>query len=634
MIKNNKEKARGDIMNSVIRIASSVYSVSPALPEKNVSCAIDAAAQAAKLGADLIVFPTLSLTGASVGDLLLNRSLLSAADEALKKLIRETAHYNCYVIAGLPAAPAGQAVSAMAVFYRGRLLDLIPDLNPPTSLAGNFGNSFCEGENAGFADPYTVYNCGDLHFSVLPCDPARLAFWAPEAIRHGADLLIVPSSVPSRAGTLNELRRSVRGLSASLCCAIALVNGGPGEGTAPAVYEGFTALYECGREIAFERGLTEPLLSCNDIDADIVYAHKRTLPLKHSAFGIGSHTPRNKTVLLRRVEKNPYLPADFSEAENFLSELFLLQVHSLAARMRHIGTKKLVLGVSGGIDSTLALLVCAKALDSLGLPRHNLIGITMPGFGTTGRTYENAVRLIEESGAELREIPIGDSVLQHFKDIEQNPEIHDVTYENSQARERTQILFDLSNKENALVVGTGDLSEISLGWCTFGGDHFASFGVNSSVTKTMARLLLTRLSNSEGFSSLRPFISDVLKTPVSPELLPPDTNGSILQKTEEVLGPYELHEFFLYYFVRYGMAPSKIFQYALNAFDGEYQPEQIKKALQVFLKRFVSSQFKRSCAPESAALGPVSLLSTDFSFASDLSSEALLRELEQAEIFY
>lgn len=621
-------------MDSIIRVATPVCSVCPAAPEKNLAGAVGAVSQAASLGADIVAFPALSLTGASAGELLQNRSVLRAADEALKALLQKTAEHRCYVLAGLPAMPGGRAASAVAVCYRGRLLDLIPDLDPPASLSGGAEAPFSEEGCSGFATPYTVYNCGELRFSVLPCDPRRLALHAPEAVRRGAGLLIVPSAVPVRAGTLAEIRRTARALSDSLSCAVALVNGGPGETSAPAVYEGFTALYECGRELSFEQSLVQPILSCADVDADILRAHGRSLPQVRPVFAVGSHTPRKKTVLLRKVDKDPYLPADFSEAEDALSELFSLQVHSLAARMAHIGVKKLVLGVSGGIDSTLALLVSAKALDTLELPRHNLIGVTMPGFGTTGRTYENAIRLIEGAGAEFREISIRDSVLQHFLDIGHDVSVHDVTYENAQARERTQILFDLANREGALVVGTGDLSEAALGWCTFGGDHLASFGINASVTKSTARRLLARLCDAKSFSPLKPYILDVLDTPVSPELLPPDASGAIRQKTEEVLGPYELHEFFLYYLVRYGFAPSKIFHYALAAFGEEYRPEQIKETLRVFLRRFVFSQFKRSCAPESAAVGPLSLLSADYAMPADLSPQALLDELEQADVPY
>lgn len=358
-----------------------------------------------------------------------------------------------------------------------------------------------------------------------------------------------------------------------------------------------------------------------DLDADIILSQKRPSLLQTEP--LGKHILNKKAGLLRDVRQNPYLPADCRKQIPVIEELFDLQVRALAGRMQNTGIQKTVIGCSGGLDSTLALLVASCAMRRLGLPQGNIIAITMPGFGTTDRTYQNALKLIDGIGAEKREISIADSILQHFSDIGQNSEKHDITYENAQARERTQILFDVANMEGALVIYTGDLSEAALGWCTFGGDQFANFNVNVCVTKTMARLAVEYLSGSAQFVDVSDILKDILLTPISPELLP-DSGG---QHTEEILGDYILHDFYLYYFTRYNMPPSKLYEYACRAFGGDYTPAEINRTLTMFIKRFFAGQFKRSSAPETAAISPVCLAPSCFTFPSDASSEFLLQEL-------
>lgn len=615
-------------MDSILRISSVVPPCAPGDPQACADSALELVSQTAQLGTDLIVLPALALSGASCGTLLSNRAVLRAADDALRSLARKTADTNAYMIIGLPAVVGGKPASVCAVLNRGRILDLIPALDGPAPLwHAGCPNSIPEA--AGLADPFTLYQCGDLRFCVLPCHTDRLPFYAAQAVSHGAQLLVVPSCSAARAGELSTRRQTARFLSRSLGCAIALCNGGVGESSSPDLYTGFGGVYEGGAELAFRRSCTASFAVTADIDTDILTTLSPA-PIPAAGVGIGALKPNPKARLLRRVERNPFLPADFSEAQDYLEELFRMQAEALAARMEKTGLQYLVLGVSGGVDSTLAILVGAKALDILNLPRHNLIGVTMPGFGTTDRTYFNSLSLIEGVGAQRREISIKKSVLQHFEDIGQDPGVHDTTYENAQARERTQILFDLANQLGGLVVGTGDLSEAALGWCTFGGDQLASYNVNASITKNVARAILRQQAESKDFCMVRTALLDVLDTPVSPELLPPALSGEIHQKTEDILGPYELHEFFLYYFVRYQMAPSKIVLYAAAAFEGVYEREFIRHTLRTFIKRFFGGQFKRSCAPDTAALTDISLNGAHFTMPSDATARAMLEDLDSA----
>lgn len=616
-------------MDTLIRTCAAVPSVVPGDPQSCLVSALDVISQGAAVGVDLIVLPALSLSGASCGSLLQHRMVLDGADRALSSLARKTAHMNAYIIVGLPACMEDGSSSVCAVLNRGRILDLIPCIDAPSPLSGRSPLSISDPSAAG---PYSLYRCGALRFCVLSCDPGHLAWYAPEAVRKGAQLLVVPCCTPVRAGDISRYRSQAKALTQSLGCAVLLVNGGAGETSSPSMYRSFGCLVECGNELAFQSDPSQPFLLNADVDTDIITAQRTCPEYSPGSFGVGSLIPSSKSRLLRKVERSPFLPSGYTEAQEYLEELFSLQTEALAVRMRKTGLQKLILGVSGGVDSTLALLVCAKALDSLGLERHNLVGVTMPGFGTTDRTYLNSLALIDNLGAQKQEISIKKSVLQHFDDIHQDPALHDVTYENAQARERTQILFDLANQLGGLVVGTGDLSEAALGWCTFGGDQLSSFNVNASITKNVARSIIRQQAENKEFFPVRSALLDVLDTPVSPELLPPSISGEIHQKTEDILGPYELHEFFLYYFVRYQMAPSKILLYACAAFEETYSPEEIRSTLRIFLQRFFAGQFKRSCSPDSAALCDVTLSSPFFTLPSDGSAQAMLDELNGAAL--
>lgn len=602
-------------MHSVIRVYTAVNGAVPGDPPACARAVGELVAQAAPLSPDILLFPSLALAGAGLGDLLQNRALTEAADEALDALALTTAGLSAYLVVGLPQRVGNRVVSCYAVLHGGELLGLLP--GAPIEAAGE-----------PFLPPETLFACGDIAFAIAPGDPRRLPLLGQAALKKGADLLLVPSALPAQAGGISACRDAARAFSAGCGCAVALCNAGVGQGSAPWLFEGFCGIYEAGEELAFAREPDSPVACCCDVDADILHALREEHCEASAARTL--RMPNRKNTLLRDPAQNPFVPADPSRRVDYLNELFALQARSLAARMEKINTARPVLGVSGGIDSTLALLVAAAACDLLKLPRQNILAVSMPGFGTTDRTYTNSLSLASCIGAAAREIPIHEAVAAHFGDIGHDPAVRDVTYENAQARERTQILFDLANEVEGLVVGTGDLSEIALGFSTFGGDQFANFNVNACVTKTVARLLLEYLAQSGRFPGAELLIHDILGTPVSPELLPPGEDGKIGQKTEDILGPYELHEFFLYYFIRYAMPPSKVLRYAARAFEGKYAVAFIRATLETFLRRFYRGQFKRSAAPEGAVIAQPCLSAAVWTMPSDLSPAAMLAELARA----
>lgn len=469
----------------------------------------------------------------------------------------------------------------------------------------------------------TLFQCGDLTFSVLAGDPTALPRRMHLLAGSGCDLVLAPGCQPATAGSLARGRAAARQVSADYGVAVAVANGGPGEPSSPHYYQGWCGVWECGAEGCFALSDGGNATALCDIDSDIIRSHKVVSATAQPCFTTAT---AYKEGLLRRVPRHPF--QEGREGDDLL-EIFTLQAGSLAARLDNTGLRKLIIGVSGGLDSTLALLVAARALEQSCLPPCNLIAVTMPGFGTTGRTYGNALALIDLLGADRREISIKDACLQHYRDIGLPPDDRGSAYENAQARERTQILMDLGNRENALMVGTGDLSEEALGWCTYGGDHLAGYNVNVCLTKGLVREVCTILAAREVFAGTGAVLADILDTPVSPELLPASPDGEISQRSEEILGPYELHDFFLYYLIRYGMRPTKIYHYACIAFAGSYRPDYIKNRLVFFLRRFCAAQFKRSCEPDSAAILLPNLGRGGFSFPSDMGVSAMIRQLEQ-----
>jgi len=603
-------------MNSIIRITGAVNKVFCANP---LDCAEEVKGLLEVLPkdqSDIIVLPKLALCSPSCGNLFLNGTLLEQCEQALAEVQKATADLPSYIIAGLAIDDFGKTVSAMAVLYRGELIGLIPTMDNSAPLA-----------NAGFSHdflpPDTVFACGDLRFCIMGCSLSTLTLRAASTAQSGCDLIIAPAYAPVRAGRLGEVCQDLETITRAAGCAVALVNGGVGDTSSPYVYQGFVSIYECGSQLAHKVGGYESFSCSADLDLDVIRASKKIgacLPPAHSILPYATRTD-----LLRRVAPCPWLPE--RDQEGYLSELFSLQVRSLAARMENVGITKLVVGVSGGLDSTSALLVCAAAVDALGLPRESIVGITMPGFGTSDRTYYNALSLLESLGVTRREITIKQAVQLHLEDIGHGGK-RDTTYENAQARERAQILLDVANAVGGLVVGTGDLSEEALGFCTFAGDHIANYNVNVCIPKTVLRRLVRHVAQEGLVEGASEVLEDILDTPVSPELLPTLDDGEISQKTEEILGPYELHDFFTYYFARYRMRPAKLYFYACAAFGGAMEPSFIRDKLKLFLRRFCSAQFKRACAPDAASITEVNLLGVNYYIPSDLDPSGLLREVD------
>ncbi len=571
-------------MPSLMKIGLLSNRVTLGDPEKTVSELLALIKSHADCG--VLVLPPHCL-GGKVGKLSTNQGWMEAVAEAAQSLQKAV---------DLPALILGcydeRGEACYRFFHRGELISEAP------------------------LGEYRLLDMGDLRACLYTGGSSRLPFDLGRLEKEGIELMLVCEQAP--ATTVSRERRDevLKLCSRVLGCRLLYLNGGVGDTSAPHLYEAAAADYFLGDKL-FSREDTMELV-CYEamVDPAIIKGYKRThrLPFPPEEELLRLEVPLCNEASFA-VCADPYLP---EKSGGFLERLFSLQASSLAVRMKNIGVQKAVLGVSGGLDSTLALLVCQRAMDLLGLPAQNVVAVTMQGFGTSGRTYENALELMRGLGCTVREVPIRDAVLQHFMDIGQDPQKHDIAYENAQARERAQILLDISNQIGGIVVGTGDLSEAALGFCTFAGDHIANYNVNVCVTKTMMRKLVSHLAESGRFCSVSTVLRDILATPISPELLPADETGDIAQKTEEILGPYELHDFFLYYFLQYGLSARSLQFYAQRAFP-DLPEEEIKRCVKLFLRRFVQNQFKRSCAPDCASLTEVNLAADAFSFPSDCS---------------
>ena len=601
-------------MHNIIRFTAAINKVTCANPADCLEESRALLADRAVGDADIAVFPRLSLCSPSCGSLFAGGLLLEQCAVALGGLQAATTDRNGYVIAGLAMDDCGKAVSAMAMLHKGELIGFIPTLDNPYPFSS-------KGYSQYVLPIDTVFACGELRFCVLSCALSGLAMRVVEIAHTGCDLIIVPAYSPAFAGQEEEITSLLAGLSRSLGVAIAVINGGVGDTSFPYVYRGFASIFECGTELAYMQSGFESASCTVDIDVDIIHSMKKSSGCPNVFHSIPPVT--HKPGLIRAVERTPFLPA-FGRDE-YLTDLFELQVRSLVVRMENIGVSKLVLGVSGGLDSTAALLVCAKATDILGLPRENIIGVTMPGFGTTDQTYYNALRLMENLGVTMRDISIREAVQQHFEEIGHGGN-RDAVYENAQARERTQVLLDIANAVSGIMVGTGNLSEEALGFSTFAGDHMANYNVNACIAKTVLRELVWYVVGTELVQGVAEITAQILETPVSPELLPSES-GEISQKTEDILGPYELHDFFLYHFLRYRMRPQKILFYADVAFSDTLAPEFIHEKLRLFIQRFCGGQFKRSCSPDCASITEINLCGVNFEMPSDLDPAFLLQDL-------
>lgn len=610
--------------------------------QTNLEKAIEAIRDAKEKHITLLVFPELFLSGATIGDLVMQSSLLSACKEALQHILKETKGFEGIVCIGAPLIWNGAMYDCAVVLQNGSILAVVPrsynDITSSTSSVfasgkDKFGQILLCGQQVPFGQ--TVISISEKAKIGVQIGADFFAQTSPatDLAKNGANIIVSMSAMPALVSQDVYTKSLLIAESAKNNAAYVYVSAGVGESTTDAVYSGYCAIAENGTLLeesevfAFDGSEVKA-----DIDVDRLCADR----MKHASLYVDSssalpqiHVPTAISTLSpeeveRRFSPLAFIPENESEGKRRAEEILQIQSHALAKRMAHIGCKKLILGLSGGLDSTLALLVSIRTLHILHLPTENLHCVTLPGFGTTDRTYQNALALAKSFGCELSEISISKAALLHFEDIQHNPKVRDATYENAQARERTQILMDLANQTSALLVGTGDLSELALGWCTFNADHMSMYGVNADVPKTLVQHLV-RYEAEHLDGQVAEILMDVLATPISPELLPPDENGAMQQKTENTLGPYEVHDFYLYYFLRFGFAPEKLLFMAKRAFEGVYTNEDLETWLRLFLKRFFTNQFKRSCLPDGPKVGSVGLsprgdlqMPSDASFASFL----------------
>ena len=603
-------------------------------------------------GVQILTFPEMCITGYTCGDLFAQQLLLEQAEMALMQILNNTRQLDIISILGMPVVVNSTIINAAVAIQKGKILGVVPKTYLPNykefyeqrwftsalqvseTSVRLCGQIVPMGNNLLFETAETTFGieiCEDLWSTVPPSSSLAL---------QGAEIIFNLSADDEGIGKHSYLCSLISQQSARCLSGYVFSSSGFGESTMDVVFAGNGLIYENGGLLArSERFCLEEQLVISEIDVECIRAERRinttfaankaNCPGKEAIRVSTEYTNSKDLNLTRTFNPHPFVPQG-AELNNRCEEIFSIQVAGLAQRLVHTGAKTAVVGISGGLDSTLALLVCVKTFDKLGLSRKDILGITMPGFGTTDRTYHNAIALMNSLGISIREISIREACIQHFKDIGHDLNVHDVTYENSQARERTQILMDVANQICGLVIGTGDLSELALGWATYNGDHMSMYGVNASIPKTLVQHLVQWVAENEVDGESKITLLDIVDTPISPELIPADENGEIKQKTEDLVGPYELHDFFLYYFLRFGFRPSKIYFLAQTVFNGIYDAETIKKWLQTFFRRFFNQQFKRSCLPDGPKVGSVSISPRgDWRMPSDASSAAWLKEVSE-----
>lgn len=622
-----------------VRTAAASPKVRAGNTEYNIKNIIELAKKAAKEGAAVTVFPELAISGYTCGDLFMQNVLIYNSLNALEKLVKASEEIETVIFAGIPLIIKDRLYNCAAAVFNGEILGIVPKMFIPNykefyekrwfssgyaisktikeiTVLGRkvpFGNLLFRDINTGMVIGTEI--CEDMWVAVPP---------SSYMVLNGANV-IVNLSASNELVSKSDYRKSlIEQQSARGVCGYVYSSAGVMESTTDVVFGGDCIIAENGyvlgetkrfsrdneivyADIDIERLVSERILNRSYGDSmDML-----TEAFEYSTIDINTEiNPDIKKYLYRRVDRTPFIPGNPQTMNERCEEIFNIQASGLATRMQNACFKKAVIGISGGLDSTLAVLVVKRAFEILGLDSKDIYAITMPGFGTTDKTYDNAVKLIKDLGADFKEINIKDACLQHFKDIEHDPEVHDITYENTQARERTKILMNYSNKVGGLVIGTGDLSELALGWCTYNGDHMSMYGVNCSIPKTLVQHLIRWYAGALASDEAKDTLYDILDTPISPELLPPDENGNIKQKTESVVGPYELNDFFLYHVLRFGTRPEKVMFLAEKAFsegDTTYTREEIKKWLTMFYRRFFTQQFKRSCLPDGPKVGTVSL---------------------------
>lgn len=632
-----------------VRAAAAIPNVKIADCVFNVEHTAQLIKEASLKGIQIVAFPELGITGYTCGDLFGQRLLLEEAENNLGDLLDMTSSHSILCVVGMPVQADNQLFNAAIVFQHGKILGVVPKSYLPNykefyeerwfaSAHDTNCNEICLcGQEAPFGNKL-LFRSGSLVIGIELCED----LWVPippssDLCLNGANVIINLSASNELIGKHDYLKSLIKQQSARCMSAYVYSSAGFGESSTDVVFSGNGIIAENGELLAEStRFCMDEQLIYTEIDIERLQNDRR----QNSSYmscrtgkdnnyrTVKFELPTTQVNLLsRKIGAYPFVPSENEKLSSRCEEIFNIQISGLAKRIVHTHTQSAVVGISGGLDSTLALLVCVKTFDRLGISRKNIYGITMPGFGTTDRTYRNAIGLMKFLGISVREISIKDACMQHFKDIGHDVSVHDITYENSQARERTQILMDIANQVNGLVIGTGDLSELALGWATYNGDHMSMYGVNGSIPKTLVRYLVRWVAQNETNDDTRKTLLDIVDTPISPELIPADEHGNIKQKTEDLVGPYELHDFFLYYFLRFGFRPRKIYFLAFHAFKGKHDSAVIQKWLYTFFRRFFSQQFKRSCLPDGPKVGSVSLSPRgDWRMPSDASSDLWLTE--------
>ena len=635
-----------------IKVAAAVPHVQVADCSYNIGQIESLIRQASEKGVQLIAFPELSVTAYTCLDLFAQQTLLKNAEQALLKLVNDTADLNLLTIVGAPLVTDNRLINAAIAFQSGKIIGVVPKTYLPnykefqeqrwfTSATELWDKTISIGNNAYPMNSHLLFTSGQVKIGIEICED----LWVPVPpssllAMEGANILVNISASNELIGKHHYLRSLIRQQSARCMAGYVYTSAGFGESSTDLVFAGNGIIAENGNLLEESPRFTmQEQLIISEIDVENLQNDRRVntsfmhgastlLPEETIVVPFALSETSGDPVLTRPIDPHPFTPSGDALKER-CEEIFQIQVAGLAKRMVHTHSKTAVVGISGGLDSTLALLVTVMTFDALGIPRGQILGITMPGFGTTDRTYTNACDLIRHLGVTLKEISIKDACLQHFKDIDHDPSVHDVTYENSQARERTQILMDVANQVGGMVIGTGDLSELALGWATYNGDHMSMYGVNGSIPKTLVKYLVEWVAHNRVDEASRATLLDIVDTPISPELIPADENGNIKQKTEDLVGPYELHDFFLYHFLRFGSSPAKIYFLAGQAFKDNYDKETIKKWLYTFFRRFFQQQFKRSCLPDGPKVGSVSLSPRgDWRMPSDAMATLWLKEIE------
>ena len=625
-----------------IKVAAATPKIKVADPAYNTEEILKIINETEKNGTSILVFSELTISGYTCGDLFLQQPLLTECKNQLLRIVKATENKSMLVVVGCPIIVNQKLYNCAVVINRGEILGIVPKTHLPNYSEFYELRHFTSGEGLDemvmIGDEYItvcanqVFTCENIPELVIACEICE-DLWVPlpPSTYHamaGATVICNPSASVETTTKESYRRSLVSNQSARLLAAYIYADAGEGESTQDVVYSGHHLICENGSVLAEAKRFTNEIVYA-DIDVQKLAAERRKMT-SFPGGKVGDYIEQTFSLkikenkITRTFPKAPFVPDNQDERDKRCDEILSLQSMGLKKRLEHTNCKHAVVGISGGLDSTLAVLVTARAFDLLDIPRENLICVTMPCFGTTDRTYQNAVSLIKELGATLKEVRIEKAVRQHFADIGHDENNHDVTYENSQARERTQILMDMANQYNGMVIGTGDMSELALGWATYNGDHMSMYAVNCSVPKTLVRYLVLYYAETTENKKLSEVLMDVLDTPVSPELLPP-VDGVISQKTEDLVGPYELHDFFLYYMLRFGFPKAKLYRMAKLTFDGVYDDETIKKWLDKFYWRFFSQQFKRSCLPDGPKVGSVAVSPRgDLRMPSDASPSAWL----------